>query len=115
MLTNLTAYSIFIAFGKENREGDLKTMIELISKEQLARAIENAKAANLYVRPSSMFRQYVVENRGNGKIYTVDFFVRNRRRFGHCTCAAGEHSMACKHLAASAGYHLMRAEQMRSH
>jgi hypothetical protein len=90
-------------------------MIELKSAGQLKRAIENAKAANRYIRPSSMFCQYVVENRGNGKVYTVDFFVRNRKRFGHCTCAAGERGMACKHLAASAGYHLMRAGQMRSH
>ena len=87
-------------------------MIQLISREQLEQAIENAKAARLFVRPSSMFRQYVVENRGNGRTYTVDFFVRNHKRFGHCTCAAGERGIACKHLAASADYHMMRAEQL---
>jgi uncharacterized Zn finger protein len=82
-------------------------LLELINRDQLKRAIENAKAAKLFVRPTTMFRQYRVENRSNGKTDTVDFFVRNRKRFGHCTCAAGERGMACKHLAASAGYHMM--------
>ncbi|MEA2176645.1 MAG: hypothetical protein QOD00_4237, partial [Blastocatellia bacterium] len=35
-------------------------MNELISKEQLERAIENARKAKLVVRTTSMFRQYRV-------------------------------------------------------
>jgi hypothetical protein len=90
-------------------------MVQLISREQLERAIENARKAKLVVRPTSMFRQYTVENRNNGRSYTVDFFVRAGKRFGHCACKAGVSNIACKHLAASAGYHMMRAEQMKVH
>jgi hypothetical protein len=90
-------------------------MIELKSADQLQKAIETARKAKLFIKPSSLFRQYVVENRQNGRSYIINFFVRAGKRFGHCDCAAGERNLACKHLAASAGYYMMRAEQMRSH
>jgi hypothetical protein len=44
-------------------------MIELKSKEQLNEAIERAKKSRLYVRASSFFRQYKVENRENDRIW----------------------------------------------
>jgi hypothetical protein len=78
-------------------------MIELKSREQLNKAIERAKKSRLYVRASQFFRQYKVENRENGQTYTVDFFLRNGRRFGQ--------NLACKHLAAAAGLHVVRAAQ----
>jgi hypothetical protein len=90
---------------KENQQ-----MIELRSKEQLAKAIERAKAGKLFVQPSKLFRQYHVTNRETGAQYTVDFFVRkDNKRFGHCTCKGGMAGYACKHLCAAASYHLMRA------
>lgn len=88
-------------------------MIELVSAEQLTRATERAKASNLFVQPTSLTRQYRVTNRDNGNQYIVDFFVRNGKRYGHCSCKAGMRNLACKHLSASAGYHLMRMTAQR--
>jgi hypothetical protein len=88
-------------------------MIELISAEQLRKATELAKAGNLFVQPSSIFRQYHVTNRDTGAKYTVDFFVRNGKRYGHCSCIAGTRHLACKHLSAAAGYHVMRMTAQR--
>lgn len=90
-------------------------MIELVSAEQLAKATERAKASNLFVQPSSIFRQYRVTNRDNGQVYVVNFFVRkDGKRFGGCTCKAGERNLACKHLAAAAGLHVCIAAQKRA-
>lgn len=90
-------------------------MIQLISAEQLNRATERAKAGNLFVQPSSLYRQYHVTNRETGAKYTVDFFVRKSdgARFGHCTCMAGQNNKACKHLSAAAGYHVARMAARR--
>lgn len=79
-------------------------MIELQSTEQLASAIERAHrdAKNLVVRATGASRQYRVTNRARGTQYTVDFFVRNGKRFGHCSCKAGMNNIACKHLVAAA-------------
>jgi hypothetical protein len=90
-------------------------MIELISAEQLSKATERAKAGNLFVRPSSIFRQYHVTNRDTGAKYTVDFFVRKSdgKRFGNCTCKAGQNNRACKHLSAAAAYHVARMAAQR--
>jgi len=82
-------------------------MVELISVEQLGKA-DRARAGKLFVQPSILFRQYHVTNRETGARYTVDFFLRNGKRFGHCTCKGGERNLACKHLSAAAGYHVMR-------
>lgn len=88
-------------------------MIELKSREQLERAIARAKAEskNLIVRLTNAVRIYRVENRKNGNVYTVNFFVRNNRRFGSCDCRAGQEGMACKHLAAAAALNSYLAEQ----
>jgi hypothetical protein len=85
-------------------------MVQLISAEQLSKATERAKAANLFVQPSSFLRQYHVTNRDTGAKYTVNFFVRksDSKRFGHCTCKAGQNNIACKHLSAAAACHVAR-------
>lgn len=89
-------------------------MIELINAEQLTKATERAKAGSLLVQPSTLLRQYHVTNRETGARYTVDFFVRkDGKRFGNCTCKAGERNLACKHLSAAAGYHVMRMATQR--
>lgn len=90
-------------------------MIELVSADQLSKATERAKAGNLFVQPSSLFRQYHVTNRETGARYIVDFFIRKSdgKRFGHCTCLGGQNNRACKHLSAAAGYHVMRMAAQR--
>ncbi len=84
-------------------------IVQLQSAEQLSKATERAKASKLIVQPTGLFRQYRVTNREHRKQYVVDFFLRNDKRFGHCTCKGGIAGFACKHLSAAAGYHVMRA------
>lgn len=88
-------------------------MIELRSTDQLTRAVERARAGKLRVQFTTIYRQYRVTNLETDAMYTVNFFVRNGRRFGHCTCKAGERNIACKHLAAAAGLHIMVAANPR--
>lgn len=89
-------------------------MIQLVSTEQMSKAIERAKAGRLFVR-FVQFRQFRVENRANGRTYNVNFFVRDGRRFGHCDCKGGERGLACKHLAAAAAVQTGIAAMRRSH
>jgi uncharacterized Zn finger protein len=84
-------------------------MIELKSADQLSRAIAKAKASKLLVQVTNASRQYRVTNHENGNTYTVDFFVRNGKRFGHCGCKGGARNLACKHLAAAAALNIWRA------
>ncbi|HEV7859348.1 MAG TPA: hypothetical protein VGO91_12085 [Pyrinomonadaceae bacterium] len=88
-------------------------MIELVNAEKLIKATERARASKLFVQPSNLLRQYHVTNRETSTKYTVDFFLRNGKRFGHCTCKAGERNLACKHLSAAAGYHVMKMSAQR--
>lgn len=90
-------------------------MIELVSADQLAKATARAKASNLFVQPTSIFRQYRVTNRDNGNQYVVNFFVRkDGKRFGNCTCKGSASGFACKHLAAAAGLHVCIATQKKA-
>lgn len=84
-------------------------MIELKSTEQLSKAIARARASRLTVRATNASRQYRVTNRETGAVYMVNFYVRSGQRFGHCTCKAGQHDRACKHLAAAAGLNVWRS------
>ncbi len=86
-------------------------MIRLLNPEQLSKAIERAKASNLLVQRMSIYRQYRVTNRETRAQYTVNFFVRDGKRYGHCDCKAGINSQACKHLSAAAGLHVMIAAE----
>lgn len=90
-------------------------MIELKDRSQLEKAIDRAKAGKLFVQATTLLRQYKVTNRETGAEYYVNFFVRksDSARFGHCTCKAGLNNLACKHIAAAAGYHLMRMIAIR--
>jgi uncharacterized Zn finger protein len=83
-------------------------MIQLTTAEAISRATERAKVSKLFVQ-AIQWRQYRVTNRETGAQYVVDFFVRNGKRFGHCTCKAGMSNIACKHLSAAAGLHIMVA------
>ena len=90
-------------------------MVQLISSEKLSKATERAKAAKLFVQTTGLNRQYRVTNRENGNQYTVDFFVRNGKRFGHCTCKGGIKNFACKHLSAAAALHIYLAAAKQMH
>lgn len=84
-------------------------MIQLTTAEAIGRATERARASKLFVQ-TIQWRQYCVTNRETGAQYIVDFFVRNGKRFGHCTCKAGMNNIACKHLSVAAALHVMVAE-----
>ncbi len=81
-------------------------MIQIQSAEQFTKAAERAKASDLLVQASTIFRQYFVTNRSTGARYTVNFFVRGGDRFGHCTCKGGERNLVCKHLSPALSFHL---------
>ena len=90
-------------------------MIELTT-EKMKNAIEKAKAErkNLADRLTSAVRQYPVESKTSGNTYTVNFFTRDGKKFGHCTCKAGEQGKyACKHIAAAAALNTALAAQGR--
>ena len=86
-------------------------MIRLLNPEQLSKATERVRASNLFVQRTSIYRQYRVTNRATGAQYTVNFFVRDGERYGHCDCKAGVNNQACKHLSAAAGLHVMIAAE----
>lgn len=88
-------------------------MIELKSTSQLSSAIRLARrdARNLVVRATGASRQYRVTNRAKGTQYTVEFFVKNGKRLGHCSCRAGINGRAYKHVAAAAALNVYLAEQ----
>ena len=89
-------------------------MIQLNSATQLSKAIERAKASNLFVQTTTFFRTYRVTNRANDNTYTVNFFVKNGSRFADCTCKAGKNRIECKHVAAAAGLHIIRAAELKA-
>jgi len=88
-------------------------MIELKTRAQLENAINKAKseARNLVVRMTNASRMYRVESKISGNTYTVNFFIRNNRRYGHCSCKAGLNNQACKHLVAAAALNMSLAER----
>lgn len=84
-------------------------MIQIQSAQQLSKAAERARKGHLFVQQTTISRQYRVTNRDTGAQYTVDFFLRNGKRFGHCTCKAGMSNQACKHLSAAVALHVCLA------
>jgi hypothetical protein len=83
-------------------------MIQLKSAKQMRSSIERACRSRLLVRLTSIRGMYRVLNRQNNHEYTVNFFRRkiDGKRFGGCTCRAGQENQICKHLAAAAGVHV---------
>lgn len=88
-------------------------MIELTTARlQNAIAKARAESKNLVVRMTGAVRMYRVESKTSGQTYTVNFFVRrDGKRFGSCTCKAGQNDMACKHIAAAAALNTCLAAQ----
>lgn len=88
-------------------------MIELTTAAAIEKAIERAKQSKLFVQVIA-WRVYKVTNRENGNSYQVTFTVKNGKRFGHCTCKAGQQNIACKHLAAAVSRHLCVAAEKQA-
>lgn len=88
-------------------------MIELRSREQMARAIERAKKLKPFVRVRG-FRWYEVKSSTNESVYTVHFYKVGRQRLGECNCKAGERGLICYHLAGAAAVHIGLAALRRA-
>jgi hypothetical protein len=80
-------------------------MIELKSKEQMARAIARARQLKPFVRVRG-FRWYEVKSGNGDAVYTVHFYKSGKQRLGECNCKAGERGMICYHLAGAAAVHI---------
>ena len=80
-------------------------MIELKSREQMARAIKRAKQLKPFVRVRG-FRWYEVKSNDGAVIYTIHFYKQGRKRFGECNCKGGERGLICYHLAGAAAVNI---------
>ncbi len=88
-------------------------MIELKSKEQMARAIKRARQLKPFVRVRG-FRWYEVKSSNNEETYTIHFYKEGRRRLGECNCKGAQRGYVCYHLAASAAVHIGIASMRRT-
>lgn len=83
-------------------------MIELRSKEQMARAIERAKKIKPLVRVRG-FRWYEVTSSSGQEVYTIHFWESingSGRTLAECTCKGNESGFICYHVAAAVAVHL---------
>lgn len=80
-------------------------MIELKSKEQMAKAIKRAHQLKPFVRVRG-FRWYEVKSSNTEEIYTIHFYREGKRRLGECNCKGAQRGYVCYHLAASAAVHI---------
>jgi hypothetical protein len=80
-------------------------MIELRSREQMARAIAKARKVRPFVRVRG-FRWYEVASADGSQTYTIHFYKEGSRRFGKCNCKGGEKGLVCYHLAGAAAVHI---------
>jgi hypothetical protein len=88
-------------------------MIELKSKEQMAKAIKRARQLKPFVRVRG-FRWYEVKSSNGESVYTIHFYKNGRQKLGECTCKAGEHGLVCYHLAGAAAVHIGMAAMRRA-
>jgi hypothetical protein len=80
-------------------------MIQLKSKEQMARAIKRARQLKPFVRVRG-FRWYEVKSHNGDTVYTIHFYKQDGQRFGECNCKGGERGLICYHLAGAAAVHI---------
>jgi hypothetical protein len=85
-------------------------MIQLTTAATLQKAINKARTVKPRVRVNQ-FGNYTVENKQTGARYTVECGKSDGKRFAHCTCKAGERNIACYHLVAAAGLHIVLATE----
>ncbi len=80
-------------------------MIELKSKEQMERAIKQARQLKPFVRVRG-FRWYEVKSSNGESIYTIHFYKAGKQRLAECNCKAGERGLICYHVAGAAAVHI---------
>lgn len=88
-------------------------MIELKSKEQMAKAIKRARQLKPFVRVRG-FRWYEVQSSNSAEIYTIHFYKQGRQKFGECNCKGGKSGYVCYHLAGAAAVHIAMAAMRRT-
>ena len=80
-------------------------MVELTEGGALGVATGRARAAarNWEIHMTGVGREYRVLNPKNGLGFTVTFRTgSDGKRFGHCSCVAGETDRLCRHIEAAA-------------
>jgi hypothetical protein len=87
-------------------------MIELKSREQVAKAIERAKAHHPRVTVRR-FGEYLVTGSA-GNLYTVRCERRNGVKVVDCECVAGQFGSYCYHAMAAASVHIGIASMRRA-
>jgi hypothetical protein len=87
-------------------------MIELKSKEQVAKAIERAKARHPRVTVKKFGEYQVTGSAGN--LYTVRCERRNGVKLVDCECVAGRFGSPCFHAMAAASVHIGLASIRRA-
>ena len=96
-------------------------MIQIVSREQFARAEERARKERQRVR---RYERNVVEvhNTAHGTTYLVRFEKKNGLTFGTCSCEAGTPThgnnrvpIPCKHLYVAAIFVKATARMRRAH
>lgn len=80
-------------------------MIELRSKEQMAKAIQRARQLKPFVRVRG-FRWYEVKSTTTDEVYTLHFYKDGKRRLAECTCAGNQRGYVCLHIAAASAVHI---------
>ncbi len=86
-------------------------MIE-ITKTNIEKATNKARQTKPLVKVIE-FRHYQVTNRETGTKYEVKFSKIGNRKFGECTCKAGQAGkFLCYHIGAAIGLHVVLSEQM---
>jgi hypothetical protein len=87
-------------------------MIELRSREQMAKAIERAKARHPRVTVKKFGEYQVTGSAGN--LYTVRCEKRGGVKLVDCECVAGQFGSECFHAAAAASVHIGIASMRRA-
>lgn len=88
-------------------------MIELKSREQMAKAIKRARQLKPFVRVRG-FRWYECQSSDGTQTYTIHFYKDGKRRLGECNCQGGQRGLVCYHLVASAAVHIGIASMRRA-
>jgi len=93
-------------------------MLILKSAAQIKNQIEKARQLKPLVRPVEP-RRYLVRN-SEGGMNRVQFLFVNGQRLATCQrpdatpCPANQHGLACVHVAASVGHHIVTMMELRA-
>lgn len=87
-------------------------MVELKTKEEMAKAIERAKACHPRVTVKKFGEYQVTGSAGN--LYTVRCERRGKVKIVDCECVAGKFGSYCYHAMAAASVHIGIASMRRA-